>query len=101
MRSLRNARLGKLNRGSWVCALLLLFAVTAIVSPAQTFTTLHNFDGTDGAYASATLVQGTDGNLYGTTQSGGASSSCIIGEVVGCGTVFKITPTGRLATLHS
>ena len=39
------------------------------------------------------LVQGTDGNFYGTTSLGGAYS--------GCGTVFKITPTGALTTLHS
>jgi uncharacterized repeat protein (TIGR03803 family) len=81
--------------------LLLLFAVTATVSPAQTFTTLYNFNGKHGAYPTATLIQGTDGNLYGTTQSGGASSSCNIGAVPGCGTVFKINPTGRLETVHS
>ena len=40
----------------------------------------------------AGLVQGTDGNLYGTTLEGGAK---------GYGTVFKITPSGTLTTLHS
>jgi uncharacterized repeat protein (TIGR03803 family) len=38
------------------------------------------------------MVQGTDGNFYGTTESGG-------GDTVG--TVFKITPGGTLTTLHS
>jgi uncharacterized repeat protein (TIGR03803 family) len=44
----------------------------------------------------AELVQGTDGNFYGTTSSGGvnASSQC-------CGTVFTITPDGALTTLYS
>ena len=40
----------------------------------------------------AGLVQGTDGNFYGTTSEGGAN---------GYGTVFKITPSGTLTTLHS
>jgi uncharacterized repeat protein (TIGR03803 family) len=66
-------------------------------------TTLHSFDGTDGEYPNA-LVQGTDGNFYGTTLYGGANSlpACTRnGFEVGCGTVFKITPEGTLTTLHS
>jgi uncharacterized repeat protein (TIGR03803 family) len=42
-------------------------------------------------------VQATDGNFYGMTYYGGASSNC----TDGCGTVFKITPGGTLTTLHS
>jgi uncharacterized repeat protein (TIGR03803 family) len=38
------------------------------------------------------LVQATDGNFHGTTSQGGANNS---------GTVFKITPGGKLTTLHS
>jgi uncharacterized repeat protein (TIGR03803 family) len=38
------------------------------------------------------LVLGTDGNFYGVAEGGGA---------YGVGTVFKITPSGRLTTLHS
>jgi uncharacterized repeat protein (TIGR03803 family) len=38
------------------------------------------------------LLQGTDGNFYGTTYNGGGS---------GNGTIFKITPQGQLTTLHS
>jgi len=40
----------------------------------------------------ATLIQATDGNLYGTTEFGGA---------YGYGTLFKITPSGTLTTLHN
>ena len=75
------------------CLLLVFCAVTTIVSPAQTFSTLVDFNGTDGANPSyVSLVQGTDGNLYGTTSGGGANSD---------GTVSKITPTGTLTTLYS
>ena len=60
-------------------------------------TTLHTFDGTDGNNPQAGLIQATDGNFYGTTFSGGTSNYCDSG----CGTVFKMTPSGSLTTLHS
>ena len=65
-----------------------VFKITA----GGTFTTLHNFDGTDGSGSFAGLVQGTDGNFYGTTALGGT---------YGYGTVFKMTPRGYLTTLYS
>jgi uncharacterized repeat protein (TIGR03803 family) len=55
-------------------------------------TTLHSFAGTDGKFPNVDLVQGTDGNFYGTTSQGGASSY---------GTVFKMTPAGVLTTLYN
>ncbi|HUY14902.1 MAG TPA: choice-of-anchor tandem repeat GloVer-containing protein [Terriglobia bacterium] len=65
------------------------------ITTTGTLTTLYNFcllsGCTDGAGPTA-LVQGTDGNFYGTTQGGGAN---------GEGTVFKITPSGNLTTLYS
>ena len=84
--------------GSWknVGAFLLFCAAAAISSPAQTFTTLKAFDITDGALPQGTLVQGLDGNFYGTTVQGGRQAGCD----GGCGTVFKITPGGTLTTLH-
>ena len=78
-------------------ALLLLFVITAMSLPAQTFTTLHNFDLTDGFEPVGALVQTTAGALYGSTEYGGTSSSC----TYGCGTIFKITPSGTLTTLYS
>src|SRR5271165_1737062 len=73
-------------------------AATAITSPAQTLTTLATFAGTNGANPQSTLIQGIDGNLYGTTYNGGANKNCADG---GCGTVFKVTPGGMLTTLYS
>jgi uncharacterized repeat protein (TIGR03803 family) len=69
---------------------------TAITLPAQTFTTLHVFDGYDGAHPyHAGLVQATDGNLYGTTLLDGANG------IQNAGTVFKITPSGTLTTIYN
>jgi uncharacterized repeat protein (TIGR03803 family) len=72
---------------------LLLTALFSISSHASTFKTLILFDGTDGATpVDTSLVQGTDGNLYGTTLGGGANGS---------GTVFKMTPAGAVTILYS
>jgi uncharacterized repeat protein (TIGR03803 family) len=63
------------------------------IAPGGTLTTLHSFDFYDGASPSAALVQGTDGNIYGTTYGGGANQYY--------GTVFKITPSGTFTSLYS
>jgi len=62
---------------------------------AQTVTTLYNFVGgkTSGANPwYVTLVQGTNGELYGTTYNGGSK---------GLGTFFEVTTSGTLTVLHS
>ena len=53
---------------------------------------IYNFTGgADGAGPQATLVLDSAENVYGTASGGGiVSSSCTI--LVGCGTVFKLTP---------
>jgi uncharacterized repeat protein (TIGR03803 family) len=52
-----------------------------------TFTRLYSFSyDSDGARPWAALVQGSDGNFYGTTAYGG--SPC------GCGTVFRVSSGG-------
>src|ERR1700723_2213316 len=77
---------------------LVLWAATTVSLPAQTFTALHNFDIRDGQYPWSPLLQGIDGNFYGTTENGGAFiNACLRG----CGTIFKITPTGTLTTVHN
>ena len=86
-----------LSRWRRDCAVLLLCAATAAASQAQTFTTLVNFNGANGAGPSA-LVQGIDGNFYGATGQGGANSCP---AQAGCGTIFRINAGGTLTTLHS
>jgi uncharacterized repeat protein (TIGR03803 family) len=75
------------------CAALLICALIPFAARAQTVTTLANLKGTNGANPLfGTLLQGPDGNLYGTTSAGGAHAQ---------GTVFKMTPTGTLVTLYN
>ncbi len=69
------------------------------VTPAGSGTVLYTFDQIHGSSPSGTLVEGTDGNFYGVTSSGGTGSNCT--AVGGCGTIFKITPQGSLTSLHS
>src|SRR5580658_5954065 len=83
--------LSKLNGPKRAGAILALSAAMAIALAGQTLTTLHSFDGADGQNPEGGLVQATNGDLYGTTLAGGAN---------GQGTVFKITTTGTLTTLH-
>ena len=63
------------------------------ISPGGNLTTLWSFTGcTDGSYPHAGLVQGSDGNFYGTTPYGGMDDA---------GTVFLLTAGGSLTTLYS
>jgi uncharacterized repeat protein (TIGR03803 family) len=64
------------------------------ITPTGAFTTVYNFvDGNDGAQPTGNLIEGLDGNLYGTTFLGGCSDDFV------CGTVFKITLGGQLTPL--
>jgi uncharacterized repeat protein (TIGR03803 family) len=71
------------------------------VTSAHKLTVLHDFCAeakcADGAAPSAGVVEGTDGNFYGTT-AGGGNRACV--DLDGCGTVFMITPQGTLTSLH-
>lgn len=86
-----------MKRGTGLIKIIAVFALgaaTAIVSPAQTFSSLFSFDVTDGQWPiySGALVQGFNGNLYGTTVNGGTD---------GCGTIFEISRAGQRTTLHN
>src|SRR5258708_6898850 len=76
--------------------LALLALGLEVCAQAQTFTSLYSFcsktNCTGGAYPSAPLVQGTDGNLYGETQ---------FAEFPAVGTIFKITTSGEPTTIYT
>jgi len=71
------------------------------ITPSGKLTTLYSFCAqtgcTDGEIPYAGLVQATNGDFYGTTAGGGANCT----GIGGCGTVFRITPSGTLTTLYS
>ena len=66
------------------------------MTPAGTLTTLYSFCSqsgcTDGEGPLGSLLQTTNGDLYGVTENGGTH---------GAGTIFKITPSGALTTIYS
>jgi hypothetical protein len=79
-----------------LAAVIVLLVFVVRPARAQTFTTLASFQGTNGSnpfYVS--LIQGTDGNYKGTTERGGIGM-CFFSD--GCGTVFKISSSGRLTS---
>jgi uncharacterized repeat protein (TIGR03803 family) len=70
------------------------------ITPEGQFNVLYQFcsppNCPDGYNAAAGLVQGPDGNFYGATVGGGT------GNIYnGGGTIYKISPTGKLTTLYS
>jgi uncharacterized repeat protein (TIGR03803 family) len=84
--------MGQLNRCLTTCGVFLFLALASVALSAQTLTTLHSFNQTDGSSPYAGLMQANNGNLYGTTSAGGAN---------GDGTVFAITTSGALTTMHN
>jgi uncharacterized repeat protein (TIGR03803 family) len=102
--------MSKLSLGRSIFPFCIFLVATAMALPAQdeqlstnsvTFTSLFSFNGADGETPFDALVQGLDGNLYGTTYVGGANSNDLVCNGVTCGTVFKTTPGGTLTTLYS
>ena len=79
--------LNQLKR-QWV---VLIVCATTAIATAQTYSTLHNFTGADGANPYSGLMQGPDGNFYGATIDGG---------MFGGGNVIRITPAGDVTSLY-
>jgi uncharacterized repeat protein (TIGR03803 family) len=72
------------------------------ITPQGTLTTLYNFceqvNCADGFGPRGSLIQAIDGDLYGVTPEGGASTKS---GYSGYGTVFKITTAGAFTSLYS
>jgi uncharacterized repeat protein (TIGR03803 family) len=75
------------------------------LTPSGKETVLHSFTDAngDGSNPGASLIQASDGNLYGTTLYGGAYGTTVESSVdsYGYGTVFKITLSGDETVVHS
>jgi uncharacterized repeat protein (TIGR03803 family) len=69
------------------------------ITPSGKYSVLYTFcqlaNCADGANPVAGLIQGTDGNFYGTTEYGGTST------IRPYGVAFKLTPAGKLTVLYS
>jgi uncharacterized repeat protein (TIGR03803 family) len=73
------------------------------ITSAGKFTTIHAFDFTAGYNSNAPLIQGSDGNFYGTTTLGGktVTPTCVAAFASPtCGTVFKITTAGKVTFIY-
>jgi uncharacterized repeat protein (TIGR03803 family) len=72
------------------------------LTPSGTQTTLHEFGRT--LFAGAVPVGGLvslNGEFYGTTFSGGRDDCALTGSFIGCGTAFKMAPSGKYKSLYS
>lgn len=75
-----------------IVSMAAVFLLASVSAPAQTFKSITQFGETNGAVPGGVLIQGKDGNLYGTTQSGGAVES---------GTLFRAGTSGTLTVIHN
>ena len=103
MKTIESIHLGATHAGRR-CGLLMsalglaqvLLLQTRIGAAAVTLTALHSFEPTEGQGVSG-LVQGRDGNFYGTAVGGGSGAVWN----AGCGTIFRIAPNGTFTNLYS
>lgn len=83
--------------GNSKCALLNGCGVVFKLTPEGALTTLHSFEGRDGEYPDAGLVQATSGTFYGTTPNGGADGfGTIYSLSTGLGPFVASVPTSAL-----
>jgi uncharacterized repeat protein (TIGR03803 family) len=85
----------------WVAAVLGALVANSEIALAQTHSVLYTFCSmpscADGSEPFGSLTMDSQGNLYGTTSSGG-SAGC---QSYGCGTLFKLTPAGDETVLYT
>ena len=85
----------------FVCSLsVYVFCTTAYSAQAASYTLLYSFrGGADGSGPTASLID-VKGTLYGTTERGGVVNCTYVGNSVGCGTVYSITPAGQETVVY-
>lgn len=75
------------------------------ITPEGRLTTIYSFCSkpscTDGSRPYSALIQGSDGAFYGTTTIDGDEYCTRESGRPGCGTVFRITPGGKLTIIHT
>jgi uncharacterized repeat protein (TIGR03803 family) len=84
---------GTLPKGASGVASGTVFRITTDGAFHQLYTFCKTWPCPDGAVPMSALIQGTDGNFYGTTYGGGANNNA--------GTVFELTPAGVLTTVYN
>lgn len=91
---------GAFNTGTGICPSLISctngYGTIFKLATNGTLTTLHFFDGTNGANPNGDLMQGADGNLFGLTQFGGPDSNNLLSN--GNGTIFELTTNNTFVT---
>lgn len=70
------------------------------IAPDGTTTVLHEFDGATGYLMVGAPLPAADGKLYGATMKGGQTHYPHCSDMSGCGTVFRLAPTGRYTVLQ-
>jgi uncharacterized repeat protein (TIGR03803 family) len=72
------------------------------IDPSGNETVLYSFkNGADGGQPISNIIFDAQGNLYGTASTGGKNKpACRVGPSIGCGVIFKLTPSGTETTLH-
>lgn len=73
---------------------LIACLVMAVGATAQTYNVLYNFKGGASEMPAGPLVQGFDGEFYGTTRGSGGAANAY-------GTFFKISTAGAMTILHN
>ena len=91
---MENSGLGRI-----ACIATLFCMAIGAAAGAQTYANVASFTGSNGSFPYGTLVQGLNGNLYGVAMNGGVSTVCP--ESNGCGTVFEVTPAGKVTVLYN
>jgi hypothetical protein len=80
------------------CGTVFQLAPPAKKGDPWTETVLWVFKGNgsgDGNTPAGSVIIDSSGNLYGTTGYGGTGDCVLIGEKVGCGTVYELSPSGE------